>query len=35
MTGDQDLLVLQQYEGIPVVSPRQFLEWLDAGSGSA
>jgi len=35
VTGDQDLLVLQQYEGIPVVSPRQFLEWLDAGSGSA
>ena len=35
VTGVQDLLVLRQYEGIPVVSPRQFLEWLDAGSGSA
>ena len=35
VTGDQDLLVLQQYEGIRVVSPRQFLEWLDAGAGSS
>ena len=34
VTGDQDLLVLQQYEGVRVVSPRQFLEWLDAGVGS-
>ncbi len=33
-TSDQDLLVLQQYEGVRVVSPRQFLEWLDAGVGS-
>ena len=29
VTGDQDLLVLGAYEGIPLVSPRQFLEWLD------
>ena len=35
VTGDQDLLVLQQYEGIRVVSPRRFLEWLDAGAGSS
>jgi len=32
VTGDQDLLVLQQYAGVRVVSPRQFLEWLDAGA---
>ena len=29
VTGDEDLLVLGAYEGIRVVSPRQFLEWLD------
>ena len=35
VTGDQDLLVLHRYEGVRLVSPRQFLEWLDAGPGSA
>ena len=35
VTGDQDLLVLQRYEAVRVVSPRQFLEWLDAGAGSS
>lgn len=29
VTGDQDLLVLEAYEGIRLVSPRAFLEWLD------
>lgn len=33
VTGDQDLLVLHRYEGVRIVSPRQFLKWLD-GSGS-
>jgi putative PIN family toxin of toxin-antitoxin system len=32
VTGDRDLLVLEAYEGINIVSPRRFLEWLDAGS---
>ena len=29
VTGDQDLLVLGAYEGVRLVSPRQFLEGLD------
>ena len=29
VTGDQDLLVLGTYEAVHLVSPRQFLEWLD------
>ncbi len=28
-TGDQDLLVLKRYEGIPIVTPRALLEVLD------
>ena len=32
VTGDQDLLVLGSFEGVAIVSPRQFLERLDAGS---
>jgi putative PIN family toxin of toxin-antitoxin system len=32
ITGDQDLLVLEAYEGVHVISPRRFLEWLDAES---
>jgi putative PIN family toxin of toxin-antitoxin system len=32
VTGDQDLLVLKAYEGIDVISPRRFLERLDAES---
>ena len=35
VTGDRDLLVLRTYEGVPLVSPRQFLEWLDAEQTSA
>jgi putative PIN family toxin of toxin-antitoxin system len=30
VSGDRDLLVLQEYEGIRVVTPRQFLEMLAA-----
>ena len=29
ITGDQDLLVLSQHEGIPIVTPRQWLEAQD------
>ncbi|MBX3745871.1 MAG: putative toxin-antitoxin system toxin component, PIN family [Verrucomicrobiae bacterium] len=29
VTGDQDLLVLGQYAGVRILSPRQFLEMLD------
>jgi uncharacterized protein len=32
VTGDQDLLVLKAYEGIDIISPRRFLERLDAES---
>jgi putative PIN family toxin of toxin-antitoxin system len=28
-TGDQDLLVLKKYQGIPIVTPRVMLETLD------
>lgn len=28
VTGDEDLLVLRQHEGIPIVSPRSFLALL-------
>ena len=31
VTGDQDLLVLGQYEGIDILSPREFLSRLSAG----
>jgi uncharacterized protein len=30
VTGDQDLQVLGAYDGIRILSPRQFLEWLDS-----
>jgi putative PIN family toxin of toxin-antitoxin system len=29
VTGDADLLVLKEYQGIRILSPRQFLEFLD------
>lgn len=32
VTGADDLLVLRTYEGIEIVSPRRFLERLDADS---
>lgn len=28
VTGDKDLLVLHEFQGIPIVSPRQFLDRL-------
>ena len=30
VTGDDDLLVLQRYEGVVIMTPRSFLERLDA-----
>jgi putative PIN family toxin of toxin-antitoxin system len=30
VTGDDDLLVLRTHEGIPILSPRQFLEAVDS-----
>ena len=29
VTGDQDLLVLGAYQGVRLVPPREFLEWLE------
>lgn len=29
VTGDEDLLILRQYAGIRILSPRQFLEHID------
>lgn len=31
VTGDDDLLVLESYAGIAIVSPRRLLEMLDSG----
>ncbi len=28
VSGDEDLLVLHPFRGIPILTPRQFLEWL-------
>jgi putative PIN family toxin of toxin-antitoxin system len=30
LTGDKDLLVLKEFRGIKILSPRQFVEWMDA-----
>ena len=30
VTGDADLLVLKKFQGIKIISPRQFVELLDA-----
>jgi predicted nucleic acid-binding protein len=30
VSSDQDLLVLGSYEGTMILSPRQFLTWLDS-----
>jgi predicted nucleic acid-binding protein len=30
VSGDEDLLVLHPFEGIPVLTPADFLEILDA-----
>jgi uncharacterized protein len=29
LTGDKDLLVLKEFHGIKILSPRQFVEWMD------
>jgi putative PIN family toxin of toxin-antitoxin system len=29
LTGDDDLLVLREYHGIQILSPRQFVEMMD------
>ena len=29
LTGDKDLLVLKEFQGVKIVSPRQFTEWMD------
>jgi predicted nucleic acid-binding protein len=29
LTGDQDLLVLKEYRGIAILSPREFVETMD------
>jgi len=29
VTGDKDLLVLKEFQGIKILSPRQFVEWMD------
>lgn len=29
LTGNKDLLVLKEFRGIKILSPRQFVEWLD------
>jgi len=28
VTGDADLLALQKFQGIDIVTPRQFSEWI-------
>ena len=30
VSGDKDLLVLKQFLGIKILSPRQFIEWMDS-----
>ena len=32
LTGDNDLLVLKEFQGIKILSPRQFVEWMDQAS---
>ncbi len=29
LTGDKDLLMLKEFQGIKILSPRQFVEWMD------
>ena len=33
VSGDEDLLVLSPFRGIPIVSPRRFLEMLEESGG--
>ena len=30
LTGDKDLLTLKQFQGVKILSPRQFVEWMDS-----
>jgi predicted nucleic acid-binding protein len=32
VSGDQDLLILDKYEGIQVVTPRRFMEIVESHS---
>jgi predicted nucleic acid-binding protein len=32
LTGDKDLLVLQEFRHSRILSPRQFVEWMDLSS---
>jgi uncharacterized protein len=32
VTGDEDLLVLHPFRGIPIMTPAQFLEWISQQS---
>jgi uncharacterized protein len=29
LTGDKDLLMLKEFQGVKILSPRQFAEWMD------
>jgi putative PIN family toxin of toxin-antitoxin system len=29
LTGDKDLLVLKEFQGVKIFSPRRFIEWMD------
>lgn len=33
VSGDEDLLVLNPFRGIPILTPREFLDWLDEMTG--
>lgn len=30
LTGDKDLLVLKEFQGIKIFSPRRYVEWMDS-----
>jgi putative PIN family toxin of toxin-antitoxin system len=32
LTGDKDLLILKEFRKIKILSPRQFVEWMDLRS---
>jgi putative PIN family toxin of toxin-antitoxin system len=34
VTGDEDLLVLKQYEGVEIIAPREFIARLDNSTGT-
>lgn len=35
VSGDKDLLILDSFEGIPILSPRQFVDFIDELATSA